>query len=309
MAATLHPNAGPSLYPRALMNDLDFKDNRYPAPLFNTDRSPWDVEPRRNYGPSNTAWPSEQQYLQPQARAPRLSADLQSLKSHTSQSQEPQRSSLSYALPPGAIRRVVERYSLDGNDQRDHSRSSTETRPTALNSPNANTSQPEARPVSPMLSTSPRHPNFPSAAVVSNPVITNGVSSSPIMPLSASPSYNPPIASKHRAFPQQPTYVTPPTTPAPINTVFSPKQRAQEEVCVECAMRDQDMADVDVTSPGVWERDSDATYEDLKRRELDDEANGVLATEDSTRPRTKGGLLTEHNLKLWLSVVRRSSTA
>jgi hypothetical protein len=71
-------------------------------------------------------------------------------------------------------------------------------------------------------------------------------------------------------------------------------------------MRDQDMADVDVTSPGVWERESDAAYEDLKRRELEDEANGVTA-DDSTRPGARGELLTEHNLKLWLSVVRRSS--
>ena len=35
------------------------------------------------------------------------------------------------------------------------------------------------------------------------------------------------------------------------------------------------MADVDVTSPGVWGRASDAVFEELKQRELDDGANGI----------------------------------
>ena len=72
---------------------------------------------------------------------------------------------------------------------------------------------------------------------------------------------------------------------------------------MECAMRDQDMADVDVTSPGVWERASDAAFEELKQRELDDEANGTVTTDDPSRPRIKGGRLTEQNVKLWLSIV------
>ena len=63
------------------------------------------------------------------------------------------------------------------------------------------------------------------------------------------------------------------------------------------------MADVDVTSPGVWERASDAAYEDLKQRELDDEANGIVTADDTSRPRVKGGRLTEQNVKLWLSIV------
>lgn len=67
-------------------------------------------------------------------------------------------------------------------------------------------------------------------------------------------------------------------------------------------MRDQEMADVDVTSPGVWDRASDAAFEELKRRELEDEVNGVAS--DPNRPRLKGGRLTEQNLKLWLSIVR-----
>ena len=71
---------------------------------------------------------------------------------------------------------------------------------------------------------------------------------------------------------------------------------------MECAMRDQDMADVDVTSPGVWERDSDVQYEELLRREDEEQASGI-ATMDESRPRARGGKLTEQNLKLWLSVV------
>lgn len=71
---------------------------------------------------------------------------------------------------------------------------------------------------------------------------------------------------------------------------------------MECAMRDQDMADVDVTSPGVWERDSDVLYEELKRREQEEEANGNTNA-DRSRPRARGGRLSEPNLKLWLSLV------
>lgn len=96
----------------------------------------------------------------------------------------------------------------------------------------------------------------------------------------------------------------------PVNPVYSPPQPPQlpppaEEVCVECAMRDQEMADVDVTSPGVWERASDAAFEELKRRELEDEMNGVVSS-DLTRPRIRGGRLTEQNLRLWLSIVRNN---
>jgi len=52
------------------------------------------------------------------------------------------------------------------------------------------------------------------------------------------------------------------------NMVPPPRSRPkpQEEVCVECMMRDRDMPDVDVTPPGVWSRPSDADYEDLVRR-------------------------------------------
>jgi hypothetical protein len=68
-------------------------------------------------------------------------------------------------------------------------------------------------------------------------------------------------------------------------------------------MRDQDMADVDVTTPGVWERASDAAFEEVKQRELDDEANGIIPADGPSRPRVRGGSLTEQNVKLLLSIV------
>lgn len=129
----------------------------------------------------------------------------------------------------------------------------------------------------------------------------------PITPLSAPPGYIPPVSTRNRAYVQQPTYITQNQTPTAVNPVYSSKP-LQEEVCVECAMRDQDMADVDVTSPGVWERESDAHYEDLKAREAEEAATGIINTDDPPRPRATGGRLSEQNLKIWLSIVRRMHT-
>ncbi|GMK59802.1 hypothetical protein CspeluHIS016_0900190 [Cutaneotrichosporon spelunceum] len=42
-----------------------------------------------------------------------------------------------------------------------------------------------------------------------------------------------------------------------------------EEICLECMMRDRDLANVDVTGDGVWERASDIALEELKSREYD----------------------------------------
>lgn len=73
------------------------------------------------------------------------------------------------------------------------------------------------------------------------------------------------------AFPNQnlnasfslPTPSSQPPAPPPPHLVPQP------EVCVECMMRDRDMADVDVTSPGVWERASDADFEEQMRWEAE----------------------------------------
>lgn len=180
---------------------------------------------------------------------------------------------------------------------------------------------------------------------------------SPIVPSSAAPSYKPaaiPISSSTRAVAQQPTYITPPSSPTPIavNPVYTytdstprygaqqQQQQAQQqqayrptagyptppdgrEICVECAMRDQDMADVDVTSPGVWDRESDILYHELCRQEMEEEEERERAArakassssseshqvfvrppKDLSRPRARGNRLTEPNLKLWNSMVR-----
>ncbi|KAJ7647336.1 hypothetical protein FB45DRAFT_734559 [Roridomyces roridus] len=215
--------------------------------------------------------------------------------------------SVSYALPSGtAVRRVVERYSLEDttSPQRAPSRASAERPATARES-----SQDPARlvlrqspsqepPVS-MLPSAPRHPAVGSSSKSTSPNFVP-----PIMPLSASPGYSPPVSPNPRVYAQQPTYIT----PAPAANAVALSTPPQEEVCVECAMRDQDMIDVDVTSPGVWERESDGMFDDLMRRELEDEASG-LVSDDSSRPRARGGFLTEQNLKIWLSVNPREPAA
>lgn len=249
------PNgAGPSIngtLHTPLMNELDFRDNRYPTITVKStqdQRSGWETEDKEG---TNT--------------------NLQKVPSRNGAS-DVQSSSISYSLPQNN-RRVVERYSLDNED-----------------SPGPAT----------LLPSAPRHPSLPAAGIGAGPSNANGPI---IMPLSASPTYTPPISSRQRAYPQQPTYIQN-VSPNPVNPVYLPNNNPPEEVCVECAMRDQDMADVDVTSPGVWERDSDVQFEELKRREVEEEATGVVNTEGPPRPKSKGGKLTEPNLKLWLSVVR-----
>lgn len=277
------PSAAPAQFHRALLQDRDFADSRYPSPR--TVSMPIQDQ-SRPYSPQHAAT---------------MPPDVQSLKSN--QSQDPPRSTVSYALPPGAAaRRVVERYSLEDTTQRAPSRASAETRLESIQDPPkpiVRQSPSQEIPAS-LLPSAPRHPALPALGV--------GASSSkssapnfppPIMPLSASPGYNPPVSPNPRAYAQQPTYITPAAAANPIALSTPP----QEEVCVECAMRDQDMIDVDVTTPGVWERESDVQFDELMRRELEDEANGVVP-DDTSRPRARGGLLTEQNLKVWLSVVR-----
>ncbi|KAG8906161.1 hypothetical protein FRB99_007475 [Tulasnella sp. 403] len=82
-----------------------------------------------------------------------------------------------------------------------------------------------------------------------------------------------------------------------------------EEVCIECMMRDRDMADIDVTGPGVWDRESDVWYNELVRREQEEEIRARLEgiplpaeTSGRQRPRARGDRLTEENLKVWLTM-------
>jgi len=336
MAATLqslrNDTGQTSLYPRTLMNDYDFGDNRYPT-LSQQTKSTASAN-NRSWGPSNSdsqsgvrsfeppprlslSWASvverraqeeSQNTAVPSSRQDRVSPDANKSSGPLDPQQEPQRSSLSYAIPSGAARPVVEPHSSESNAQRPPSRASNDTKPTLIESVQETVTirnpgppsgpRPNSPPgrKSPNPSSSRRIPPTNNSAGAISP---QSPQFPPIIPLSASPTYNPPVAPNHRAYAQQPVYVTQPNATNP-NQPIVPQQ---EEICVECAMRDQDMADVDVTSAGVWERASDAVFEELKQRELEDEANGVVV-DNPSRPRIKGGRLTEQNIKLWLSIVR-----
>lgn len=74
------------------------------------------------------------------------------------------------------------------------------------------------------------------------------------------------------------------------------------------------MADVDVTSPGMWDRESDVWYHELCQREEEEErerelnphpstSSGVSSSLDCSRPRAQGAKLTEGNLAVWLTLV------
>ncbi|CAE7099808.1 unnamed protein product [Rhizoctonia solani] len=87
--------------------------------------------------------------------------------------------------------------------------------------------------------------------------------------------------------------------PAPAQPPMQPVIAAIEEVCVECMMRDRDMADVDVTGPGIWARESDVWYEELVRREEEEARSGVLPDPQRRRTPALGIPLTETNLRRW----------
>ncbi|KII92385.1 hypothetical protein PLICRDRAFT_154861 [Plicaturopsis crispa FD-325 SS-3] len=325
-------------YPAALTTPMTANNRRastmmQPAP---SDNSPWPsdapaaddgrAQPRSYSDP--TAAPAQQQE---DWRAREGGADLdrgigsltrEEMEYDERQAQQPPSRSdtaLSYVLPTGA-RRVAERYGLE--DEQQHitgpwdevqPQDTQSQQPTqqqqqpAHQTQNPSDAPPASENPSPLLPSTPRHPMLPAAGVGAGP--STNSTYGPIVPLSASPVYEPvrgmaiPISSNPRASAQYPTYITPAASPSPVNPIYQPPAQRGEEICVECAMRDQDMEDVDVTSPGVWERESDALYEDLKQREREEEASGTLTSEShSSRPRAKGGRLTEPNLKLWQSM-------
>ena len=99
----------------------------------------------------------------------------------------------------------------------------------------------------------------------------------------------------------------------------------EEEICMGCMVRDGGMAYVDVTSPGIWERESDAGLRELidredenERRWYDEHVTETTETGHGLRPperMSKGNRLTERNLKIWLTVngiggeIRRKGSA
>lgn len=157
------------------------------------------------------------------------------------------------------------------------------------------------------------------------PMITSRNSSSTIGTLqrtsnSKPPVFNPANIPQPLASPGAASYSAFATlyTPAPVLPVQNvrPAQLPPpaEEVCIECMMRDRDMADVDVTGPGIWDRESDIFIHDLIERENEEErqwreqnAAELAIPGNKLRPprrQSKGNRLTEQNLKIWLTLVR-----
>ncbi|EJD42732.1 hypothetical protein AURDEDRAFT_114953 [Auricularia subglabra TFB-10046 SS5] len=169
------------------------------------------------------------------------------------------------------------------------------------------------------LSTSsggPRHPGAAQAAAQSAlpgaPRPRAAYVPSPTYPSIVTPlSLQGLIASESPQGQQATTPGTPPTNTQAQAVPLAARKKPDEEVCIECMMRDRDMADVDVTSPGAWARPSDADWEDLLRREREEEMGerGTASGEASSsghsgRPplkvRSKGGKLTEENVRKWV---------
>ncbi|TFK20964.1 hypothetical protein FA15DRAFT_658694 [Coprinopsis marcescibilis] len=330
-------NVHTNLYPRTLMTDFDLKDNRYPslspkprgilghnpsslsADMASLERrslsggqsSAKSYDLNDNATARSVERPPSQDREGPASRKGAQSPEAASTKSQTQQSQDLSRMSLSNGRPDNVPPRVLERYSLDDNgafsssqqgstevELRQNGVTDSSNTPTRSNTPQPTRQLATVDVSATLTGNTPRHPDI--AAASSPSTGSNGNQFPPIMPLSASPNYIPPVASRNRTYPQQPTYINPSNPPNGVNAVYTPLPPPQEEVCVECAMRDQDMADVDVTSPGIWERASDVLFEELKQREADEEAQGFKP--DPHRARSVGGMLTEQNLKIWLSI-------
>ncbi|KAH0827738.1 Mnd1 family-domain-containing protein [Lanmaoa asiatica] len=247
--------------------------------------------------------------------------------SHPSDTNGPPPATTVYYALPGNARRPLERYSLDDNNNHQNNGTATPllngsnfvdsklfndsfksfgeslTQPPSSPPSGARDIPPSLYPATMRQSSYP----LPDGAVTSRLSSANGLSSS----RPYSPTLAIPISSTPRAYPQHPTYITPAAAaPDPINPILSPNPpQAQEEICVECAMRDQDMADVIVIGPGIWDRESDVLFEELLRREEEEETSGVLPSECSSRPRARGGRLTEQNLKLWTTMTPKEPTS
>jgi hypothetical protein len=166
----------------------------------------------------------------------------------------------------------------------------------------------------------PRHPQAPSrsqptTAQIRQPSISQP-STYPQQPKVLPPGAAPPTAQQTPVRPSQPFNGPYPSmfSPQQMQNIYRPQNAApQEEVCIECMMRDRDMADVDVTSPGIWERESDAGLRELieredefERRWYEEHTTELAQTGHGLRPpkrKSKGHRLTEQNLKIWLTMV------
>lgn len=311
--STLPPNLHVNIFQRSLaISDLDFKDNRYPT--LTLDKSFHKTSPMIIGSADTQTWGSTER-RDPSSRSEAMTQALQDKDDVNPDDQNGlQLNGISSSLSQGNAHRIGERYSLDDNVPTsgsgglmnsqlfdDSFKSAGESFTTLPSPPQLLRDVPAA-----LKPASSRQPTYP-------PLDTPGPSRlPPPNGISISRSYSPtmgitiPISPNPRAYAQHPTYIIPAAAPDPINPILSPNPPTPpEEICVECAMRDQDMADVVVVGPGMWERESDVLYEELLRREQEDEAAGVLSSECSSKPRARGGRLTEQNIKIWHTMTPR----
>ncbi|KAG1752934.1 hypothetical protein EDB19DRAFT_1903317 [Suillus lakei] len=311
--STLPPNLHVNIFQRSLaISDLDFKDNRYPT--LTLDKSFHKTSPMIIGSADTQTWgPTERKH--PSSRSEAMAQEPQDKEDFNADDQHGlQLNGISSSLPQGAAHRIGKRYSLEDNVQTsgsgvpmnshlfdDSFKSAGESFTTLPSPPQLLRDVPAS-----LKPASNRQPSYP-------PLDVPGPSRlPPPNGISTSRSYSPtmgitiPISPNPRAYAQHPTYITPAAAPDPINPILSPNPPVPpEEICVECAMRDQDMADVVVVGPGIWERESDVIYEELLRREQEDEAAGVVSSECSSKPRARGGRLTEQNIKIWHTMTPR----
>ncbi|KAH7888827.1 hypothetical protein F5I97DRAFT_1855885 [Phlebopus sp. FC_14] len=329
LPSSLSPNLQLSFFQRGLaISDLDFKDNRYPSLAV-------DNPPHRTSSMILASHDTQAHVPPDQHKRPLLPSSLASQKEDRRQNgghddshltdingaQQPSYPNVPPSTAPqGEALHLVERHSFDDNappvlngnliDSKflnDSYRSLGESLTISQQQQTSSRPGPDRDLPMSLLPSMNQQPSHASPGAAGAPGLSpNGLSS----PRPYNPALGIPISPNPRAYPQHPTYITPAAAPDPINPVLSPNlPHPPEEVCVECAMRDQDMADVIVIGPGIWDRESDVLYEELLRREEEEEAAGILSSECSTRARARGGRLTEPNLKLWNTMTPREPSS
>lgn len=284
------------------------------------------------YVPQREQW--ESPFISSSTRQPQLSpsqdtnSDIRNAQQCSPIFDSPMQGSPSGYPGRSSVRSRPSTKSNDGEDKQGQSPPLTTT-PNPIQRPLNDTQQtvsqqqyiPKSPPHNPPLAgiSGPRHPQAPSRPQPTNR--PSGVSQSnmylqqPQVPPQGVAS---PTAQQPSVRPAQPFNGPYPSMipPQQMQNVYRPPNAAPpEEICIECMMRDRDMADVDVISPGTWERESDAPLRELIEREDDNErrwyeehATELAQAGHGLRPpkrKSKGHRLTEQNLKIWLSMVSR----
>lgn len=164
----------------------------------------------------------------------------------------------------------------------------------------------------------PRHPQAPSRPTpplqTVQPQSSQRIGSKPLLPYPYSPATTAkPLVNNSPSQPPMSTPLNYGTTLQVQNLPGPQVAPPPEEICIECMMRDRDMADVIVIGPGIWDRESDIHLRELIDREDEEErawrerhAAELAVPGNRLRPprrASKGHRLTEQNLKLWMSMV------